>query len=232
MILTDSSTLAEAIFATPSLIPVINRFGILLGVGDASVAEVCRRHDIDTEFFLAIVNTFLNDDYFPDTLSGALPLGKVLEYLHLTDRYYAEVQLPNIERHFQALLHSSPEKNNLPLLQRFFLEMKSELLSCIEFDNLTAFPLIRSILSYGKATAGMSESLPDSLARRGVVEKVDDLSAFFVIHLKGDYNRNLCMAVVSAVFHLSRDIRQNNRIRERILSPALQSLMDSKSSFS
>lgn len=222
MILTDNSSLAEAIFSNPSLIPVINRFGVCLGVGDASVSEVCRSHGIDLAFFLAVANTFLNDNYFPTALSGAFPTEKVVEYLSLTDRYYAEVQLPNVERHFGMLLQCSPEGNNLPMLRGFFHEMKRELLSCIDYDCNDAFPAIFNLL---KGERG--EFLPDTerLERRGVVEKVDDLAAFFVRHLRGSYDRNLCVAVVSAVFLLAKDMRQNNRIRERILVPSVRDLI-------
>ena len=227
MILTHSSSLAEAIFSDPSLIPVINRFGVCLGVGDASVSEVCQSHGIDMEFFLAVVNTFLNENYFPATSSGAFPVKKVVEYLSLTDRYYADVQLPNVERHFVSLLQCSPNDNNLPMLRQFFNEMKRELLSCVAYDKDQARPAVMSLIE-GKDPAALR---PDTfrLQRGSVVEKVDDLATFFVRHLRGEYNRNLCVAVVSAVFLLARDMRQNNRIRERILVPAVERLLSSVS---
>ena len=41
----------------------------------------------------------------------------------------------------------------------------------------------------------------------------------FVVHLKGDYNSNLCQAVLTALLSIKKDITQNNRIRNRILRP-------------
>ena len=61
--------MSDVIAHEPSVIPVINRFGINLGTGDSSVAEICAAHNLDTDFVLAILNTFVNDGYFPeDTL--------------------------------------------------------------------------------------------------------------------------------------------------------------------
>lgn len=54
-----------------------------------------------------------------------------------------------------------------------------------------------------------------------VEEKLHDLLYFFVEHLRGNYDANLCTAVVSAVFSLERDLCQNNRIRSRILLPLI-----------
>lgn len=223
--------MAEAIFSDLSLIPVLDRFGITLGVGDLTVDEVCSRHDVDTRFFLAVANTFLNENYFPDETDVAFPVEKVLRYLELTDRYYAEVQLPNIGRHFRSLLDRSPGLSNLSMLSRFFEETRSELLASVEADREKYFPIVRSIRvgecdSEPVSAASLSPSdLPEALSRRSVADKVDDLAAFFVMHLRGQYDSNLCFAVLSAVSQLAKDISQNNRIREKILCPLVERLI-------
>lgn len=228
MLLTPSSRLADAIFSDPSFIPVVNRFGIYLGVGDASVEEVCHAHEIDLPFFLAVANTFLNENYFPEEAADAFPPEKVIRYLTLTDNYYADIQLPNIERHFQWLMQRSARDNNLSLLLDFFTETRRELLSCIEADRDRWFPMVLELHCGNPGAAENADpSMPEALARRGVADKVGDLASFFVMHLKGVYDRNLCVAVVSAVFSLARDISQNNRIRERILCPLAESLINS-----
>ena len=48
-----------------------------------------------------------------------------------------------------------------------------------------------------------------------------------VVHMKGDYDHNLGYAVLVAVFSLKKDIKQNNRIRNRILRPFSNALMPS-----
>ena len=57
--------LSEVVEEHTSLIPVITRFGIRLGLGDKSVTQICDEYGIDTDFFLIMVNTFLNEEYFP-----------------------------------------------------------------------------------------------------------------------------------------------------------------------
>ena len=56
------------------------------------------------------------------------------------------------------------------------------------------------------------------------VATMDDLINMLIVHLKGDYDHNLGYAVVVAVLALKKDIRQNNRIRNRILRPISQAL--------
>ena len=57
--------LCDVILHEPSVIPVINRFGIILGVGDKSIRTVCEEKNLDCEFFVTILNTFINEDYLP-----------------------------------------------------------------------------------------------------------------------------------------------------------------------
>ena len=45
-----------------------------------------------------------------------------------------------------------------------------------------------------------------------VEEKLDDLISMFVIHLSGNYDVNLCQAVLFAIIGLKKDINLYNRI--------------------
>ncbi len=47
----------------------------------------------------------------------------------------------------------------------------------------------------------------------------------FIMHLSGQYDLNLCYGVIVAIITLEKDIRQNNRIRNRILLPISRSLL-------
>ncbi len=233
MLLTKDSKLSEGIFFDSSLIPVIYRFGITLGVGDKTIEEICIEKGLSTSFFLAIINTFINASYVPEDVEDIFDTKILLDYLGKTNDYYLRVQLPNIERHFRLLLERSPKDNNLENIFTFFMEMKEELEGSIEADTDEWFPKICSQIDdtiYVAASPELDgdyyELLPDGLGalfsvRNSVEEKLNDLASIFVVHLKGEYDRNLCMAVVNAIFMLRKDFYQNNRIRNRILLPAV-----------
>lgn len=200
--------------SSPSLIPVINRFGINLGVGDSEIGSICEKMHIDTDFFLSIVNTFIDKDYFPANPRNTFTLEKTVDYLEKTSRYYLKVQLPNIDRHFSSLLALSGTDNNLAFLQTFFVEMRNQLTETLGYEEGVVFPALKS-----------GEMPPDitrlAASHSEVEEKLHDLLYFFVVHLHGNYDRNLTTGVVSAVYALKRDYSQNNRIRTRILFPAI-----------
>lgn len=210
--------LSEALLNHPSLIPLVERLGMKLGSGDLSIEELCKKKKINESFFLSMLNTFIDPNYFPsDTLSN-FPLEETIDYLEKTDDSYWKIQFPNIERHFKILLQVSGSHNNLSYLFNFFLEIKGEFFALKEKEDGKLFEEIRNKIVSRDAKKILVE---DSLA---LEEKFQDLLILFVAHLKGDYDMNLCTAVVNSIFFLRQDIRQNNRIRRRILLPLIELL--------
>ena len=51
-----------------------------------------------------------------------------------------------------------------------------------------------------------------------------DLKSIMIKHLSGNYNENLCYAVIFAISSLEKDIKQHNRIRFRILTPMVAAM--------
>src|SRR5690554_3100127 len=93
------------------LLPVINRFGIKLGLKEKTVEALCREKNINPDFFLAIINTFTNEEYFPeDELITFSPL-EIIEYLKRTHKYYINYVLPKLNTQLDQLIASSTSGN-------------------------------------------------------------------------------------------------------------------------
>lgn len=220
-LVTPDTKLCEVIVDEPSVVPVINRFDIVLGVGDRTIKSICKEKGIDTSFFITILNAFIHESFFLENVTGAFNAGNVVDYLRKTNNSYLRNQLPNIERHFAALISRSDSNNNLPLLFNFYREVKTEIERRIDSDNqwfdaiISAEQSNSEVSVAGNAVQAESDSIED---------KLSDLINMFVIHLRGDYDRNLCHAVLFAVISLEKDIRQNNRIRNRVLRPLVDAL--------
>ena len=142
-----------------------------------------------------------------------------------TNSYYERNVLPNIERHFAFLLSKSPSaNNNLVLMRQFFDEVKGELLQRIKNDCDSWFP---EILSNEQQTSLSVKTVMNDIENEctdPIEDKIDDLINMLIMHLKGDYDHNLGYAVIVAIFSLKKDIKQNNRIRNRILRPISRAL--------
>lgn len=220
-LVTPDTKLCEVIVDEPSVVPVINRFDIVLGVGDRTIKAICKEKNIDTTFFITILNAFIHESFFLGNATGAFNAGDVVDYLRKTNNSYLCNQLPNIERHFAALISRSDSNNNLPLLFNFYKEVKTEIQRRIDSDNQWFDTIISAEQSNGSVSIADNAVQVES---DSIEDKLSDLINMFVIHLRGDYDRNLCHAVLFAIISLEKDFCQNNRIRNRVLRPLAAAL--------
>lgn len=199
--LETSSILSEVIEENHQLIPVINRFGIKLGLGDRTIGDICKSHNINSDFFLAIINTYLNEDYFPERKLQKFDIDLVINYLKRTDAYLIHAQLHNLEKHLNAFIAmSDPNNVQLELIRKLFLKFKEELTDQI--------------------CKGIIEgNVPLAL--------LTDLKSIIIKHLSGSFNENLCYAVIFTIDSFQNDLEKHNRIREKILQPLINDLVES-----
>ncbi len=217
-LVTPETKLWEVIIDEPSVIPVVNRFDISLGVGDRSVKSICESQSINLGFFISILNTYIYESYFPENDFNSFGAREIVGYLQKTNDWYLHSQLPNIERHFNALISHSDKNNNLPLLLNLYNEVKTGIEKRIGNDSTNWFDeILRHEASCGEDVSINAEDVVTEAD--DIEDKLSDLKNMFVIHLRGDYDRNLCHAVLFAIISLEKDIKQNNRIRNRILHP-------------
>lgn len=205
-----------------SLIPLLDRFGIPLGMADKTVGEVCAGYGIDTGFFLTVLNTFLNEDYFPEKKFAAFHIGQIVDYLRKTNLYYRNYQLPNIERHLKGFIGSPAGENpSLAMVGNIFSRARTLLLERIDRDERTFFPYVTELCAGRCGSSDIRQSQDRDDVQDSGWELLHDIKSVMIRHLTGDYDRNLCYAVLFAVSALERDVKQHDRIRYRILEPAV-----------
>lgn len=227
-IINPNTKLRDIIARNPEVVTVLNRFDIQLGVGDLAVDDVCENYGIDREFFTTILNTFINEDYFPEATLSHFSVNKIVAYLKQTNNYYLQFQLPNIERHFALLIRTADGESNMGIIMQFFFQVKDELTHRIEHDNNHWFPYVLSLAKGERPKMGDKPHCHEkfnSEEKVSIEDKINDLINMIIMHLKGDYDRNLCQAVLISVHALKNDISQNDRIRNRILKPLTLKLM-------
>ncbi|MGN0229837.1 MAG: helix-turn-helix transcriptional regulator [Muribaculaceae bacterium] len=224
------SKLCDLIVGDPSLIAVLNRFGITLGVGDKTIARVCDENGIDKTFLSTILNTYINEDYVPCNGSNHFNAAKIVNYLQQTNAYYEHYLIPNIERHFNFLMSKNKSSNSsLLIIYKFFVEVKEELMSRIKDDRENLFPQVLKCFADVDVRSNAETIItPDIVQEDSIESKISDLLNMFVMHISGEYDGNLAHAVLIALFGLKKDINQNNRIRERVLNPIVAAIDSSK----
>ncbi len=227
-LITANEKMADAVHGNYLLIPVINRFGIRLGFGDQTIGAVCANAGIDTDFFLAIINAFSNEDYFPAKKLRAVNVLTIVSYLKKTHDYYRRTLIPVIESYIAALLAKSLKRNpGLRLVKKFFLEYKKELFAHLRSEETRTFPYIEMVyrLHAAPGTPRVRKDLRrysmDVYEREHheVDEKLTDLKNILIKYIGGEFDDAVCSAIVFELFRLEKDILDHTRIENIVLMP-------------
>ncbi len=200
-----------------NLLPVLNRFGIKLGVKEKTVENLCLEKNINPNFFLAIVNTFNNEEYFPqEELLSFSPL-EIIEYLKRTHRYYLNYVIPKLDSQLEELIQSRTSENQgLQMVSQFYRTYKEELEEHIDYEEKTVFPYIEKMVTNNKSEGNYS-IISFEKEHTNIDEKLNDLKSLIIKYLSPDYNENLCNEFLITLFRFEKDIYDHARIEDVIL---------------
>lgn len=193
------SVMADVLLEHNELIPVLNRFGIRLGVGDKTILELCDEHKLNPDFILTILNVYLDENYIPEASLSLFDAESVADYFQCTVESYIHELIPNIGKHLNAFIGiSGPENEELRILNSLFLKFKEKMTEHLQ--NQTLF----------------DDDFP--------YELLHDLKNIFIRHLSKEFNQNLIYAIIFSLHSFEKDLTIHNRLREKVLRPKLDEL--------
>lgn len=209
-----------------NLLPVIHRFGIRLGFGNKNVEELCGQYNVNSDFFLAIVNTYHNKNFFPkDKLLSFSPL-LLVDYLKKTHAYYVEYSLPRIEKLIHRLLLSTPEKNSeMQMIEKFYLAYKKKLLEHFNEEEEDVFPLVEKLVLHPAEVENKSFDANFEKDHERVDFELDDLKNLILKYLVPQYDELVCNRLMEEIYRFEKDIHDHSRMEDAILIPQVSQLL-------
>lgn len=219
--------MADLVHLDYRLISVLGRFGIEFGFGNKTVSEVCNDYGIDTGFFLAIVNSYHNHEYFPEDDLIAFNSVFLVDYLKKSHNYFLVYKLPEIQQCIDSIEQESGEQGSvsIKLLNDFFKEYKQELILHFKDEEQNVFSLLLQ-----SDEADVDEKIYAASANSFSGEhpqletKLSDLKnliiKFFPAKLSSELTRNLLFEI----FLLEADLDNHSRIEERVIAPKIEKL--------
>ena len=107
-----------------AVLQVMSRFGIALGFGDKTIAEVCAESRVDAATFLAVVNMLMNFGNGAE-LAGEVSVRSLTDYLHNSHGYFLDFRLPAIRRKLIEAVDCALSDVSFAIM-RFFDEYAAE----------------------------------------------------------------------------------------------------------
>ncbi|HPF51820.1 MAG TPA: hypothetical protein PK335_09610 [Draconibacterium sp.] len=223
---TENDKMVHLVQANPNLLPVIHRFGIRLGFGNKSVAEVCAAWQVNPAFFLAIVNTFHNNHYFPEEELLAFSPLLIVDYLKKTHAYYIGFSLPQIEELIHRLLESTPEQNNeMKMIEIFYLAYKKKLTEHIVEEEEQVFPFVEKLVRAPETLTDRVFDFNFEKDHEHVDLELDDLKNIILKYMVPNYDELVCNKLMEEIYRFEKDIHDHSRIEDAILIPQVMHIL-------
>lgn len=234
MLIQKEMKLSDVIHHDHSLVAVINRFGVNLGFGDRKIETICLENKLNTEFFLTILNTFHDPQYFPKKHLQSFPASMLIDYLVKTHKYYLDEKIPEIEMMISELIQNITEnKETYILLQNFFLEYKQELSKHIYREEKRVYPYVLELemaVNSGKIKEKLKTEMTEysitdyEAEHENVEEKLFDLKNIIIKYLPSTANKRLVNSILHEIFSLENDLKDHSRIEDMILVPKVEAM--------
>lgn len=210
-----------------AILPMLNRFGIRLGLGDATISEICERRQIDTAFFLHILNSYLDTDYLGRVRIAPQHTILIADYLSVTNRYFLESQFPNIKIHVNSFAKRSggnnPLLNTIPSVLK---ELEEALKDRIRIDEelVPRFRELAARLADNISAITVEYHVDHEEEEDRAEILVSDVMQLMIRHLRGEFNDNLLHAVLHSLSMLRNDLSSNDRLKNRVFLPMMTAM--------
>ena len=191
-------------------IQIISRFGLEMGAGEQTIAEVCDAHHVHTPTFLSIVNYKV---FHQRALPADIDVPTLQRYLHNAHTYFLDFRLPRLRRSLiEAIIPADPTTKIPGLILRCYDEFVDEIRTHIEHEN-----------------AGMFDEHQHDDQR--ITDKLTEIKNLIIKYYptkttstEGTVTYTL-ISVMSELWHTEQDFADHCAIEDDILRPALTKVM-------
>ncbi len=217
---TSADKMSELICDNYPMLLVMSRFGIPLGFGDQTIAEVCADHGVDTGTFLAVVNTLASGRVAATSGGSNVSAESLLSYLKNSHDYYLDFRLPRLR---SKLAETIGQDDISQAIIRFFDNYVAEVRKHMHYEERSVFPYVRALLAGN----------PDPHYRIDIFRRRHDPIEASLTELKNiiikyypstEANANEINSILFDIFVCEQDLASHNKVEDLLLVPLIAEL--------
>lgn len=218
----ENSKMCDVISDEPSLLQMMSRFGIPLGVGERTVKEVCEANHVDPTTFLAVANFMKHGNDAAERYIDQVSVAALIAYLGQAHAYFLDFQLPNIRRKLLEAIDCSAQNEVSYLILKFYDDYMAEVRRHMQHENTRIFTYVNQLLE-GKRTAGF-EIAQFARSHSSIDKKLQELKNIIIKYYTPTENAELLNNVLYNIFTCEADLHTHCEVEDHIFVPAVQIL--------
>lgn len=221
---TGQDKMSDVIASQPSLLQMISRFGIQLGVGERTVREVCEASKVDTNTFLAVANIMKEGPSVAQFYVDKIHMPTLMRHLRSAHDFFLDFQLLHIRRKLLDAIDCSRQNEVAFLILKFFDEYMNEVRKHMEHENRQIFGYVDRLISGENVTEFRIQQY--SKSHDGMDKKLQELKNIIIKYYtpaEGTSSDMLCNVLFS-IYNCEADLRAHCEMEEALFFPAVQLL--------
>lgn len=219
----NNDKLFEVISKNIDLLPIVNRFGIKSGMEQKTIAAICKEKNIDTKFFLSILNTFDSADYFPEV--NEIELSSLVEFLTNTHQYIRSTSIPRLRHLLSNLKTQNPESKFNAVVEKYFNDYITNLNKHIDYEEKEIFPLAKKWKNIQSKKSG-NDVKKLFKEHENVENEISDLLSIIIQYIPQNADIQLIHEILHALSHFEKEQKDHARFEDKILVPKLLALIN------
>lgn len=212
--------MSEMICSDYGLLQVMSRFGLSLGVGEATIEEVCRANGVDCYTFLAVTNYMLQGEgYSPDRWE-AISLPTLMDYLRRSHHYFLDFKLPAIRGKLIQYLETAADSEVAALIVNFFDTYVKEVFSHMTLEDGEVFTYVERLLR-GECTDGYGIDV-FACGHGQTDQKLRELKNIIIKYLPTTADNYLTNSLLFDLFSCVEELDKHGHVEDFIFVPAVR----------
>ena len=218
----ETDHICDVICDEPSLLQMMSRFDIPLGVGDQTVEQVCRANGVHTPTFLAVANFIKRGARGAANDLERVSVRCLTDYLKQAHSYFLDFQLPAIRRKLLEALDCSQTNEVSYLILKFYDEYMGEVRKHMQHENRKVFGYVEGLLR-GERTGNYS--IADFARSHSSIDvKLQELKNIIIKYYAPTEQAELLHSALYDIFTCEKDLRMHCQVEDDIFVPAVQIL--------
>lgn len=198
----------------PMLLMALSRFGISLGFGDKTIADICAHQQVDCATFLAVANYIS----FGLKCDHDISISSLMRYLENAHSYFLDFCLPRIRRSLIEAIDCSGRDEVAMLILQFYDSYNEEVRRHMEYENNTVFVYVRSLLN--STPDGAYNISVFASGHHSIHNKLQELKGLIIRYLP-QRNNNLLNTALFSIINCEQDLVNHCKVEDEIFVPAV-----------
>lgn len=218
----ETDKICAIICDEPTLLQMMCRFGIPLGVGEKTVREVCEENKIDTITFLAVADYMKHGPVSASAFADKVSVATLIAYLGRAHDFFLNFQLPAIRRKLLAAIDCSQQNEVAYLILKAYDEYMGEVRRHMQYENRKIFVYVDKLLQGVRQPD--FEIAQFAKSHVGIDKKLSELKNIIIKYYSPVNTANQLADVLFDIFNCEADLRAHYGVEDVLFVPAVQLL--------